>query len=141
MPSHMSLFVDTFSYRYQPVLATLYRHLSTKDICLMSMVNRQYRDIYQRNYSPKKTFEKAIFEYLDDPVGLRNTMRHTGAVITGSFALRCICDENWEISDMDIFVPNTGSLAMQTFLMQEEGYELVNTRVNERYFTCHVSHI
>ncbi len=42
---------------------------------------------------------------------------------------------------MDIFVPNTGSLAMQTFLIREEEYELVNTRVSEIYFACHVSHI
>ncbi len=141
MPLHISLFVDTFSCWYQPVLEMLYRYLLIKDICLMSMVNRQYRDIYQRNYSPKKTFEKAIFEYLDDPVGLRNTMRHAGVVITGSFALRCICNKNWEISNMNIFVPNTRSLAMQTFLIREEEYELVNTWVSEIYFACHVSHI
>jgi hypothetical protein len=107
----------------------------------MSMINRQYRDIYQQIYSPKKTFEYAISEYLDDPVGLRDTMRHSEAVITGSFALRCICGENWEIGDMDIFVPKTGSLAMKTFLMQEEGYELVDTQPSQRLYPSDVSHV
>jgi len=141
MLSPLHSFVDIFSCQYQPVLATLYQQLSVKDICLMSMVNRQYRDIYWETYSPGKTFESAIFEYVSDPVGLMNAMRHSGAVITGSFALRCICNEDWEISDMDIFVPETGFLAMQTFLMQKEGYELVDTRVNEIYFTGQVSYI
>lgn len=107
----------------------------------MSMVNHQYRDIYQEIYSPKKTFENDISKYVDDPVGLRNTMRHSKAVITGSFALRCIGGKDWEIYDMDIFVPKTGSVAMQTFLMEKEGYELLDTQPSREHYPNDVSHV
>ena len=70
-----------------------------------------------------------------------NAMWYSGAVITGSFALQCICNKNWEISDINIFVSETEFLAMQIFLMQKEEYELVDIQVNKIYFISQVSYI
>lgn len=50
--------------------------------------------------------ETRLRSYLGDNTdGLKKALQKSGAVISGSFILQCILDEEWKKSDIDIYVP------------------------------------
>ncbi|EEH40546.2 hypothetical protein PAAG_08999 [Paracoccidioides lutzii Pb01] len=98
------------------------------------MVCRQYADLYRLRYSPRVRFERDALEYFDDLTELRAAMSDSGAIITGGFALRCICDGDWDVADVDIFVKCDGVIRMRQHLTSKEGYQLDRVREGEMYF-------
>ncbi|EGC47260.1 predicted protein [Histoplasma capsulatum var. duboisii H88] len=78
--------------------------------------------IYSVRYSPRVRFERDALEYFDDLAELRAAMSDSGAIITGGFALRCICDGDWDVADVDTFVKRDGVIRMREYLASREGY-------------------
>ncbi|AYV82962.1 MAG: hypothetical protein Hyperionvirus3_108 [Hyperionvirus sp.] len=53
------------------------------------------------------TINSRLLKYLghDKLTELKNILKETGGIISGSFILQCVYDEYWEDSDIDIFAP------------------------------------
>ncbi|QSS58448.1 hypothetical protein I7I51_07874 [Histoplasma capsulatum] len=100
----------------------------------MAMVCRQYADLYRVRYSPRVRFERDALEYFDDLAELQAAMSDSGAIITGGFALRCICDGDWDVADVDTFVKRDGVIRMREYLTSKEGYQLDRVREAPTYF-------
>lgn len=69
----------------------------------------------------------AIGRFVSDPVGFRQEMKNTGAIIAGALPIQFFANEYWEDSEMHVFVQR-GRLPPIPDILEEDGYEEVPPR-------------
>ncbi|KAJ8457462.1 hypothetical protein ONZ51_g11515 [Trametes cubensis] len=76
-------------------------------------------------------YNGALSKYLNNPSGFRSLLRITNSVLSGSFALHVLDGHRrpqWTPNDMDIYVPVSRARRVATYLVQVEGYQIVECR-------------
>lgn len=90
-------------------------------------------------YTLNHRYDAALASFVRDPTGLRNTLRVTGSVISGSAALYILDVDRatkWYPNDLDIYAPITSAAIMVTYLVTVEGYEILDKPPPEsRYYS------
>ncbi|KAH7905413.1 hypothetical protein BJ138DRAFT_1017731 [Hygrophoropsis aurantiaca] len=105
--------------------------LSLASISLFDIA--RFRDTYTARSSIASRYIEArrdtlLTHFVDDIDSLKSLMDDTGAVISGSLALRLFLPEDavqWPINDMDLYVPNSSCADVVTHFIRQ-GYQLSN---------------
>lgn len=96
------------------------QHASIPDLRLLAATNSVYHDIVF-NHIPTRAND--LFHAFDmDPVLMRDTLRLTHSVVSGSSALAVVMPWSFRPNDLDIYVPSTYSAQLLNLLHQRFDY-------------------
>lgn len=72
--------------KYYPVYRELVERLGFRDLYLLSLCSRYFRDLVEERLSSCKDVDRRLSRFVREPKRFRLMMRDTGAVIDGDFA-------------------------------------------------------
>jgi len=108
----------------QDILENILEHLNFGDLIAFGACSRQFRDC--RNAYVLHHLLRAIAVYNLSLPSLLATLRHTGAVIGGSFVLSLLLPASslsWTPASLDVYVSFQQTALFHTFLL-ESGYDI-----------------
>lgn len=94
----------------------------------LSQISSQYKELVVTHLD--LSYDEALRRYVDDPHGLRGTMRMLGAIISGSFALAFVMRNTDAVitpGDLDLYVPTQFAKRFVAYLVNVEGYHRIAT--------------
>lgn len=110
------------------------RYIGIKALVLLSNTSTSIKAMVDQVLQDK--WNRALSRFVKSPMGLRDILRGTDAVVSGSMALHFILDgpELWEPNDADIFAPLHAADKIANYLMSSEAFKVEGmTSRNARY--------
>lgn len=102
-------------------------YFDLQELLRLSQVSHLFRDRVKSRLLTR--FVRTLRRWVDGPTELRDVLRNTGSVVSGSTALAYALDDNdkedWESNDLDIYTP-VGEPCQDVLrhLTEQEGFEL-----------------
>jgi len=112
---------------HTPISFTVMSMVSLRDILSLGAVSRGGYSACQEYLTTAWSFHRFFRKWFDDTKGLRNVLRLTGAVISGSQALQFFERTQYPNSDLDIFLQSNKLQILVQWLLQS-GYEFSSQR-------------
>lgn len=105
-----------------PFKDALLKQISPKDLIFMSAISGDMQTMVDRHL--RQSLEDLLAQFVTYPSDLRDLMRSTRSVISGSVALWFICGgpASWFPSDCDVYTPIGQASSVVTFLKTRMGY-------------------
>ena len=115
-----------------PIRDRLLFYSSTRAIIALSRTCKQLSRTYQDLLQTQWKIDPKLSRFVADPQRLRLQLRHSNAVISGSFALQYFDRVTYHDSDLDIFVEYGDHVDenLAVYLTSAEGYQLAYTRAS-----------
>lgn len=102
------------------------KYLDLKDVYKLSLVNRMLHTRMDKKYFYKvmcQRIKTKLVEIMGDKYGdFTNGMRKSKAVLSGSFIHQAILNEQWDNSDIDIYIDEKANIDIKLFLRSSSVY-------------------
>jgi hypothetical protein len=146
----MALPVDPYVFTIE-----ILSKLDITDILRLRQVNNFYRQFITANKIPQviadRMRQRLTVIFGENLPKFYQVLEENCGVISGSFTIQCVLDENWTGSDIDIFVPvgsdddhivgGDGLTSIESFLMLVMGFTLHPLSGRRRYIDMNDSDI
>lgn len=99
------------------------KHLDVKDLVIISTLSLEVKAVVNNHFV--RNLERTLASFVPSPLGLRDALRSSRAVISGSLALWFIIGgaDCWFPHDCDIYTPLGEAEALHSYLRSHAGYE------------------
>lgn len=99
------------------------RHLEVRDLVIISTISPEVKSLVDKHFV--RNWEIALAAFVPSPRGLRDAMRASRAVISGSLALWFIIggSDRWFSHDCDLYTPKGEATQIKAYLCSQAGYE------------------
>ncbi len=105
-------------------LETLLVHLAPADICRLAKTCRSLHAAISRSLSSAFQLDQRLLSFFDDPHLFRALQSRTGAIISGSFALKFFTRMSFGNDDLDVYVAASARGEVGSWLLSQ-GYHFV----------------
>ena len=99
-------FLSTFDREsHYPIFSTFCNYLAIAEIISLTRTCKQFAGLYHYLLPKQWDVDKALRDFVPDPIGFRSQMARSDALIHGDFAFRYFEKATWKCQVLEVTVP------------------------------------